>query len=87
MEIKAGLVFIFSFPTEEDKVVAQGLRELHIMHYCSLQSTIQQGTPIKQTMWEAEAPLAPEQQLTRVSPGTLPGLKFRCTASFIFIIT
>lgn len=50
MEIKAGLVFIFSFPTEEDKVVAQGLRELHIMHYCSLQSTIQQGTPIKQTM-------------------------------------
>lgn len=78
--------FFSPIPTKEDEAVVQGLYERLAMHYRSLQSPIQQGTPIKQAMWKAEAPLAPEQQLTRVRHSPLRGQEFRCAASFIFII-
>lgn len=80
------MVYFSPIPTKEDKVVVQGLCELLTMHYYSLQSLIQQGTPIKQAMWKVEEPLAPEQQLTKVRHSPLRGQEFRCAASFVFII-
>lgn len=82
-------VVVHLFPsirTKEDKLVVQGLCEILTMHYCSLQSPIQQGTPIKLAVWKGEAPLAPEQQLTRVRYIPPRGQESRCAASFIFII-
>lgn len=55
------MVYFSPIPTKEDKVAVQELCELLTMRYCSLQSLIQQGTPIKQAMWKMEAQLAPKQ--------------------------